>query len=276
MKKTVTALIILSMSVFVLISCGPSAGSTTLTVNGTVPGSLTASVALARSIAPRAVSQIDIPVEYPAGTSVGLISLTTARLVLKEFEIEQETVEDAEVEYEFNGPYVVDLLAGTMDPEPAPVDLPAGAYSQVKFKIDAVEGDEVDEEDGTQLVDNADPLFGHSILLGGTYTPSGGSAAAFEYTFDIDAEFELKAADETAVPFELSALGVNDIIVSFRLARWFDGMDPAAFAADPAAFSEALKENIKLSADYGKDEDGDGVLGSDEDDDSDTEDAEDD
>jgi hypothetical protein len=65
---------------------------------------------------------------------------------------------------------------------------------------------------------------------------------------------------------------VSDIVIAFRVARWFDGIaDMADFAANPedGAYKEALKEAIKESADYGEDEDDDGVLESDEDDDPD-------
>ncbi len=278
MKKLIIVLksvVLVGLATIALGACGTgSVLGTTLTVNGTTPGSPLARVAGSRSLASRSLGWVDIPVEYPAGTPVGIINLTTAKVVIKEMQIEQEGVTDALVDFEFNGPFVADLITNTLDPQPMVADLPAGIYAQIEFKIDKIEGDETDER-GAALVPNDDPLFGHSILLEGSYTPTGGAAIPFSYTFDVDAEFQLKAAGDTATGFEIAASGVNDIIIAFRLNKWFSGIDPAAFAADPAAFSEALKENIKLSADYGKDTDGDGVLSSAEDDDPDSEDAED-
>ena len=276
MKKPIGQFLMIFAAVAMLLTAcdlfnnpGNQIGLTTLAVNATLPGA----VPLARP-APgsRAVTSIELTVDYPAGTAVGIISLTTVRFVLKEFELEQEG--DVDAEFEFEGPYLVDLLAETMTPEPVAVDLPPGTYSQVKFKIDRIEGDE-EETVGTPLVAADDPLFGHSMYLAGTYTPTGGEAVGFTYTFDVDAEFELTPAADTSIGFDIMDTVVNDVMIAFRLGRWFDGIDPAAFAAAPGDYAEELKENIKGSADYGKDEDHDGVLESSEDDDPDIEDDDD-
>jgi hypothetical protein len=223
---------------------------------------------------PRGLGDLTVPVEYPAGTAVGEISFTTLKLVLKEFEIEQEVAGTSEVSFEFAGPYVVDLIGQTIDPDPGVVDLPGGVYTELKFKIDTIEGDEVDAA-GAQLVAGDDPLFGHSILIVGTFTPTSGTPVDFTFTYDLDAEFELKTVGEVAVGFDVTNGTQNSIIVAFRFHRWFDGIDPAAFAADPGAYVETLKTNIEASADYGKDVDDDGILSSAEDDDPDEEDLED-
>ncbi|MFH2115750.1 MAG: hypothetical protein ABIJ86_14720 [Spirochaetota bacterium] len=282
MEKTKAAIKWVVLTGFVaiaLVSCGTasilgSTPGTNLIVNGTVPGALSARAVANRATGGDSTASVDIPVEYPSGTAVGIINLTIAKVVVKEIQFEQDGLADDAGEFEFNGPFIADLVANTLDPQPATTDLPSGTYTQVEFKIDKVEGDEEDET-GTTLVVDTDPLFGHSILLEGSYTPTGGVAVPFTYTFDIDAEFQLKGVGDTAVGFDITAGGVNDVIIAFRLNKWFTGRDPAAFAADPAAFSEDLKENIKQSADYGKDSDGDGILSSDEDDDPDSEDDED-
>jgi len=189
------------------------------------------------------------------------------RLVLKEFEIEMVGVDADGLEFEMEGPYLVDLIQQTMDPVPAGLDLLPGTYDEIKFKIDKIEGDE-DDEVGTQLVAADDPLFGHSMILEGSFTPTAGSAIPFTYTYDGDAEFELAGGGEG---FAVSDTDVSSIIIAFRLARWFDGIDMTAFATSPddVAYKEALKENIKNSADFGEDDDDDGFLESDEDDDPD-------
>jgi len=227
-------------------------------------------MAKSRSLLSKAVSGIDIPVEYPAGTPVGAINLTTVQLVLKEFELEQAG--DTGSSFDFNGPYLADLIAGTISPEPAATVLPPGNYTQVKFKIDKVEAGETDES-GALLAVPTDPIYGHSIYLGGSFTPTGGVAFPFTYTFDVDAEFELTPPGDTSVGMAIVDTAVNNIMIAFRLNRWFDGIDPAAFAASPGTFANVLKDNIKLSADYGKDGNNDGVLESSEDDDPDAEDS---
>lgn len=274
MKKTIGLLyMFLIASIVFLTTCAPLGGSqiglTTLAINATLPGGVPLTRYAPES---RAVTSVELPVDYPAGTSVGIIRLSTVRFVLKEFELEQDG--DVEIEFDFEGPYLVDLLAETMIPEPLAADLPSGTYTQIKFKIDRIEGDE-EESVGIPLVSTDDPLFGHSMYLAGTYTPTGSDAVPFTYTFDIDTEFELTTADDTSVGFSILDTVVNDVMIAFRLGRWFDGIDPAAFAVAPGDYAEALKENIKDSADYGKDEDHDGVLESSEDDDPDIEDDDD-
>lgn len=266
---TVTGL----LAAFVLAGCptDPPAAGTSLSVQGTAPGALASMIgARSASIASRAVGD---PIVIPVAG--GDISLDTVRLVLKEFEIEKEGEDADGSSFEFAGPYVVDLIAGTIDPSPGNIDLAPGTYDEIKFKIDKIEGDETDDT-GSALLADTDPLFGHSILIEGSFTPTGLAAIPFSFVFDEDADFELKAPGDTAAGFAVTDTDASDIIIAFRLSKWFDGIDPALFAADPQAFADDLKDNIELSADYGKDADDDGVLGSDEDDDPDAEDTEDD
>lgn len=235
-------------------------GNAVVTIQATAPGSLAASV---RSASARAAGD---PLVF--GVTGGTLTLTTVRFVLKEFEIELVGEESDGTEIELEGPYVVDLIQETVDPAPGALDLLPGTYDEIKFKIDKIEGDE-DDEDGTQLVAAGDPLFGHSMLIVGSFTPTAGVADDFTYTYDGDAEFELAGGGDG---FTVSDSDVSDIVIAFRVARWFDGIaDMADFAANPddGAYKEALKEAIKESADYGEDEDDDGVLESDEDDDPD-------
>lgn len=259
---------VLAVSVLVAgcnVDGAPVVGNAALSIQATAPGSLAASVAASsRSVAAIARAAGDPLVIDLAD---GSLTLATVRLVLKEFEIEMVGVDADGLEFEMEGPYVVDLIQQTMDPVPAGLDLLPGTYDEIKFKIDKIEGDE-DDEVGTQLVAADDPLFGHSMILEGSFTPTAGSAIPFTYTYDGDAEFELAGGGEG---FAVSDTDVSSIIIAFRLARWFDGIDMTAFATSPddVAYKEALKENIKNSADFGEDDDDDGFLESDEDDDPD-------
>ena len=93
-------------------------------------------------------------------------------------------------------------------------------------------GLEADDQDdaGEPLVDETDPLFGNSIYLEGTYTgaSSGGPVtdAPFTLSFDLDEEFELSSAGETALGFVIDDGVLNPVIIAFRLARWFKGLNP--------------------------------------------------
>lgn len=244
---------------------GPIGGNAGLSIQATAPGSLAANVAASsRSVAASTRAAGDPLVIALAD---GSLTLTTVRLVLKEFEIEMVGENADGLEFEMEGPYVVDLVRQVMDPIPAGFDLLPGTYDEIEFKIDKIEGDE-DDEAGSQLVADTDPLFGHSMILAGSFTPTSGTAIHFTYTYDGDAEFELAGGGEG---FAVSDTDVSSIVIAFRLARWFDGINMTAFATNPddGVNKEVLKENIKNSADFGEDEDEDGILESDEDDDPD-------
>lgn len=270
-----------------------------MTIQGTAP------TAISKSLADSVV--LDVTDE--AGISIGTLTLNTALVALKEIELkhktEGESEDSLEIEIEFEGPFVVDLIHNTVSPSLDTVVIDTGIYNQIEMKIDKIEGDE-DDEDGTPLVAASDPLFGNSIYIAGTYsgTTAGGDVEdmPFTMTFDLDEEFKLSTVDPTtgladsALGFGVEPGVVNPIIIAFRLTTWLDFSDPETndkgldFSGlvvsqdsdgvdvivldedsngDNKDIRKVIKENIKESADYGEDKDGDGELGEDEDDDDD-------
>lgn len=283
-------------------------GAVTLDVQATAPAT---GAPLAAIVGARAAGDpLVVPVTNADGTEAGTLTLTDARVVLKQIQISQDegevdTDEEAAqaAEVEFEGPYVVDLVQNTSTPELPQIEMLPGNYNNIELDLDKIEGDEEDGA-GTQLVADTDPLFGNSIYLAGTYTGTtlGGSVtdAPFTMTFDLDEEFELSSAGSTATGLVVEDGQFNPIIIAFRLVRWFAFNDPEtnsglvtdfralATVAGPAividetatgdnsTIREIIKANIEQSADYGEDEDGSGNLESDEDDDPDEEDTNDD
>jgi len=279
-------------------------GAVTMQIQGTMATSAPA----ASLVAARAAGDpIVIDVTDVAGDAVGTLTLTDARVNLGEIELEQADSEiDTEEEgdqsnsIEFGGPYVVDFVNETVTPDLPQIEMLPGTYDNIKLKLDKVEADDEDGSGG-QLVPNTDPLFGHSIYFEGTYSgeTSGGAVTDVPFTlsFDLDEEFELSATGDTALGFVIEEGQLNPVIVAFRLARWFEfnnqstnedglidftalvvGAGPSIVldetaTGDNATIREVIKDNIKISADYGEDHDGDGQLEADEDDDPDTEDA---
>jgi len=280
-----------------------------LSIQGTRPAA--GSVTKARS--QWGVTQSDsvvLPVKDVNGLQIGTLTLTDARVALKDIELESEDENEGEdLELDFPGPFVVDLIHNTVIPAQDTVIVDSGRYTQIEIKLDKIEGDE-DDEGGIQLVDPSDPLFGNSIYLEGTYTGATDSGSVtsvpFILSFDFNETFELSGVGDSAVGFIAEEGVVNPIIIAFRLARWFsfsdtetnpDGVDfnlltvlqdtsgqPIIILDEKAGdtsdankeIREVIEENIEESADYGKDKDGDGELGSDEDDDPDEEDDDDD
>lgn len=285
-----------------IIACGDNTTTgnpMSLSVQGTKPGSLSAST-FAKGVNTLASSGA-INLVDSSGSSVGSVNLTDARIVLKEVEFEFENDGENDAEIEFAGPFVADLLTNTVTPSLDNILLDTGTYEEIFLSLDKIEGDEIDD-DGNQLIPSTDPLFGHSLYIEGTYTGPSSSGAQtsipFKMSFDLEEEFELTGTNDTSEGLEIDSATLNDVIVAFRLAKWFrfDNLETNGSSFDPSQFvvsggeididedstganaslREVIKENILESADYGEDLDDDGELDIDEDDDPDSEDGDDD
>ena len=313
-------LLLVSALVVAFLGCQPSTGpddgdvlSGKSIVDLSIQGTRPATGSVAKALSQWGTAQSDsvvLPVKDVNGLQIGSLTLTDARVALKDIELESDDENEGEdLELDFPGPFVVDLIHNTVIPPLDTVIIDSGLYTQIEIKLDKIEGDE-DDEGGSQLVDPSDPLFGNSIYLEGSYTGATASgsvtAVPFILSFDFNETFELSSVGDSAVGFTLEEGVVNPIIIAFRLARWFsfsdtetnpNGVDfnvltvsqdtsgqPIILldenAGDISAANdeirEVIEENIEESADYGKDKDGDGELGSDEDDDPDEEDDDDD
>lgn len=305
-KSTLSRIIKVGLPMVLLNACGSDAlkNKLSLKIQGTEKGALSASSLNTAS----AVGTKTVDIKDETGAVVGSLLITKAQVALKEIEFESEeelsldtalegdSSEEVEDSFDFKGPYIVDLVTDTVSPELGFADLPPGIYKEIELKLDKVEGDELDEQ-GAQLVDASDPLFGNCIYIEGTYTgPSSTGAQTdipFKMSFALDEEFELSGPGAVSNGIDVSTS--VDVIIAFRLQKWFafdsletnsDGslspnklivqsgeivLDDQA-SGDNDAIRDMIKENIKDSADYGEDKDDDGVLESDEDDDEDDED----
>ena len=312
-----------------------SQGSVVFSIEGTRPDSLTSALTASASRALGALSELAVPsrsglatsetevalpVSGTGGTQIGVLTLSDARVVLKEIKLktleERESEDEAESESEdssddsaqrfarsggdddggddssdsssdsednikFRGPYIVDLIRNESTPSFSTIEIPVGDYREIELKLHKVDGSEENDE-GVQAVATTDALYENSIVLSGTYTPTAGSAVSFSFTYDLSEEFELSGA-AASQGFTVAEGEDNPIVVAFRMAQWLDftgaskdlsnlagniALDETA-SGDSSTVRELIRDNVKSSADYGKDEDGDGHLGKDEDDDSD-------
>lgn len=192
-------------------------------------------------------------------------------------------------ESDYEGPYVVNLITNEVTPSLADVVLPAELFTQVKIELHKIEGGEDDGNGGT-LVAADDPLYDNSIYLAGTYTgqTSGGAVVdmPFYMSYDLSEEFRL-SAPSTADGIDLSQALTNSVIIAFNMQEWFafdqstknpDGLDFTSFSSMDNGFGtqvlnlnkdsesdnhnlrEVIKDLIKKSGHFGKDEDGNGEL----------------
>ncbi len=295
-----------AIALFLFVSCGVLSnlfnvtdgyGGVALNVQGTAP-----SVSLSARASGNSLS---LPVTDISGAETGTLTLTEARLVLSEIEFEQDDMEidtdleeeqDVESELEFKGPFIVDLLNGTVEPDFPYTELLPGTYTEINLKLNKIETDDWEAGEAA-LIEMTDPLYGNSIYLAGTYTGYLSDFDAvnldFSFSFNLDEDFETTAGDlNEGIVIDEGI--INSVLIAFRLAKWFrfdnselnpeevdfttiyplsdgEGGYRIVFNEqsidDYAAISYFLRKNIKESADYGEDEDLSGYLESDEDDD---------
>lgn len=279
-------------------------GRVGLTVQGTVPGGLTARELSATARAADPVTA-QIAVKTTSGTQIGVITITDARIAIKDIEFDMFTDDaDTAVELaanesiEFEGPFIVDLLANTSTPEISTADLLPGRYTEIEMDIDKIQDNDL--QANPDLLTATDPLFENSIYLEGSYTGATAdgdvTAAVFKLSYDLDEEFELPIADPN-LSINVQDRTFSAVIIAFRLNKWFSFSDtetnPESLDFRSLSLSSSqivldkdssgandkirkvIKDNIKKSADLGEDDDDDGILDSSEDEDPDSEDGDD-
>lgn len=278
------------MAVLFLSRCGTSTGSygTQLIFQGTAPGSL----GILKVSTYAATTSVAVAVVNKDGSANGTLTVTDARLALKEIKLKRDTTgltdaeKTADAETKLTGPYLVNLLTNTVSPSLSTLDLASGNYKSIEFKLDKIEGDEKDAA-GVPLVAATDGLFGKSIYLEGTFTGTTASGAVsampFTMSYDIDEELKLEGTNL----FALTQGGTANVIVAFRMPKWFlfsntavndqniDFRDitPVSSRIDLNSSSsgnnqknwQVIKDAVEASMDFGKDSDGDGKLGKTED-----------
>jgi len=281
MNKYLMGLMGLITVVALLFGCGKKGalepGMTGLSFQGTKPGAFAASVVKGFLLQTGTQS---VAVRDQNGSEVGTLSLTQAKLALKEIKFKKTGEASGEISYQ--GPYIVDLIESTVTPALPAIRLSPGTYERIELKLAKL-------EDGQSAAD--DVLAHRSIYLAGTYTgaTSAGSVTdmPFVLSFELDEEFQIGGQDGIVI----SETEPNPVLVAFRLSRWlsFDDADvndkgvdfsqvvPAGGEisltdqsnGDNQKIWEVIRRGVKLSADCGKDSDDDGVLSSTEDSDAD-------
>lgn len=287
-------------SALLLTACGPSAstetkGQTTLSIQGTSPSGTSTRTATRTTAGP----SVDVTVYDNNGNADGTLTLTKAWMVVKEVDMEKEDeVEDdgleTEVEIEFVGPFVVDLLTSTSSPELPALMMDAAFYDEIEMDIEKLGPNDLDGS-GAPLIDTYPELEHYSLYLEGTYTDQTESTyinIPFTLKYDQTDEFEMSGV-ALGNGVALEAGSAANMLVAFRMARWFRFDDPDtnsdllytisdAIVSDGAGgyqlvldgntnsdVMDIVEDNIEDSADFGEDSDGDGELGSDEDEDDD-------
>ncbi|MDO8631249.1 MAG: hypothetical protein Q7R41_12225 [Phycisphaerales bacterium] len=148
------------------------------------------------------------------------------------------------------------------------LDLPAGTYSSVEFKLSPLEADEAPAPDH--------PMIGLSVFVSGSI-----NGVPFEYCGSFEEEMEFSSSNGIVV--DDNALAT--FLLTFDPLGWFANVDPAEgtlsedgvlrmCGGENAVSAEIVRQAIRERARLGSDEDGDGD--DDDDEDGDLEDDEED
>jgi len=272
--------------------------SMALSMQATAPGGGTPK-AIGACSSRALASPLSIPVKGKDGSQLGTLSITVAKVAVKNIQIEMEVSqvnsaeeEEQELEIEFTGPFLVDLVESTVNPAFPTIPLLPGVYDEIELSIARLEGTERGG-DGLPLAPAGNPMHKRSLYVQGTYDGLiKGTACVqvpFVLAYDMEETFELSGADP-ALPMVLESGSLMPVIVAFRMVQWFDFskqktnpglaidfnsltvsgqgivLDETA-ADDFSIIRKVIKDNIKESADFGIDLDGDGILSPAEDDD---------
>lgn len=163
--------------------------------------------------------------------------------------------EQHDADLKWKGSFVFDLLTNTVSPEIPSVTVLDGTYRRIEFEVKP-----------NRVLDAADPLLNHSVYIAGTVSLNGNSVP-FTYALRLSEEFKIRGPQGATVQPDVA----NSLVISFNPSLWFTGVDFSGATQDAAGtividensntkLLDSVKERIKDSAEFGKDEDGDGEL----------------
>ncbi len=237
-------------------------------------------ISLSTTIGPRAAASGPAMDVIVTGTG-GKVKITSAQVVLSHIALKSDAAcatdadEDANDAHEANdatqpagasepnadnndehdcrvhvGPVLVDLPMDGSTKVILDALVPAGTYSGLRAKLEAVEGD--DDESSPFLT--AHPDFADvSVKVVGVFTDAGGTDHAFTFTSKVEAELSVKFT----TPVTVGANSKN-LTVDVNVGSWF--LDAAGAIIDPtkAANADAIEHAIRASLSAFEDDDHDG------------------
>ena len=152
------------------------------------------------------------------------------------------------------GPTLVDLpVDATTQVMLEDVAIPAGTYSGVQAKLDAVQPD--DDEPGVSAFLTAHPDFqGISVKVTGVFTDASSTTHDFTFTSEIDAEMAMRFEPPVTL-----ASDTKNFTIAVDVASWFKDASGAVIDPTDPANAEAIERNILRSARVFEDDDHNGV-----------------
>jgi hypothetical protein len=178
----------------------------------------------------------------------GSLEITAIRLIVDEFELEPVEVADCDdvdpkpascADFEV-GMFFVDVPLDGQAVTVTNQDIPVGLYDELEFEVEDGEIDTDDEDDAGDAeriqellaeirVDFPDWPEGASMVVEGSFTPTGGTAVDFRTYFEAEIEVEL----DLDPPLEITD-ATRSVMVELNPAAWF--MAPDGSVTDLSAF----------------------------------------
>jgi hypothetical protein len=215
---TLTALLALP---FVLAACGGLAGGPADGAQVTVAFAASGPGASSAIAAAATVDRAQAETLRLEGSN-GVLELATVAFVVEEIELDCDDdrvgpCADFETE-----PAFVELPLGSATVAVTDRRIPAGTYDELEFEIEDLDDD--DGRDRSALWAEIRARFPDfpreaSMVVEGTFTPTGGAPSAFEVFFDAEVEVEL----DLRPPLVVDADGLADrtLVVDVQPGRWF-------------------------------------------------------
>jgi len=133
--------------------------------------------------------------------------------------------------------------------------VPAGSYSELEAKLDAVESG---EEGAAKFLTKHPDLTGVNVRVTGVFTDASGVAHEFTFTSNVEAEVEMAFPSPVTVDATTSNLTID-----IEVASWFKDASGALIDPTNAANIQAINANIRRSFKAFEDDDWDGAPDSD-------------
>ncbi|MFQ5865307.1 MAG: hypothetical protein ACE5IW_08785 [bacterium] len=234
MKSFIRITLILGLMLFIIhFGCSDNPSSSTPTA-----GTVKISIKRASSATPMSSKKV-------VRNTTTSVTITSAHVVIKE--IEFESVMGDTLDFEFEQPFIQDLMVGSNLHEIETIEVPFGSYKKSEIKID-----DLNPNDGAVYTQNPD-LQNRSILVRGFLNNDQNETFVFTSDLDKDQEREF----EPPLVLDANSPSTN-IVLTLNMDTWFvdhngDPLDPR----DPSNKS-IIENNIKDSIVVFEDKDDDG------------------
>jgi hypothetical protein len=157
-----------------------------------------------------------------------------------------DSFDDSDFDIEYEGRFVVDLIAGTSNPDFGIADVYPGIYKEIELKLEPI-------------LEN-----GHSIFIEFTYNVDVSEPVTVQYSTDEHIEFEI----ERSSGIQLEGGALNQILILFDLDRFLESININEANADVdgivrinsnsnSDIATAIWSKLNQMMEAGEDQDGD-------------------